>query len=152
MNNDFHIWENNRNILLKFLIHNSLEQLNKIPEGFNNNLLWNIGHVIVVQQRLVYGLANVPLNITDDLFQKYKPGTKPDIPEPQDTVELFKELLITPIEQTKKDFNSGKLDNYMPYTTSKGFHLANAADAITFNNYHEGMHLGTMISLLKFLN
>lgn len=151
MNNDFHIWENNRNIYLKFLIHNSLEELNKVPQGFNNNLLWNIGHVIVVQQRLVYGLANVPLNISDDLFQKYKPGTKPGIPEPEDTVELFKELLLKPIAQTKSDFESGKLDDYTPYTTSKGFHLANAGDAITFNNYHEALHLGTMISLLKFV-
>lgn len=151
MTNDFHIWENNRNIYLKFLIHNDLEQLNTIPKGFNNNLLWNIGHVIAVQQRLVYGLANQPLKISDDFFQKYKPGTKPTIPEPQDTVELFKELLIKPIEQTKSDLKSGKLNQYSPYTTSKGFHLASAEDAITFNNYHEAMHLGTMISLLKFV-
>ncbi|RAI90120.1 DinB family protein [Algoriphagus yeomjeoni] len=151
MNNDFHIWENNRKIYLKFLIHNSLEQLNEVPKGFNNNLLWNIGHVIVVQQRLVYGLANVPLNISDDIFQKYKPGTKPSIPESQDTIELFKELLIKPITQTKADFATGKLQQYTPYTTSKGFHLAKVEDAISFNNYHEAMHLGTMISLLKFI-
>lgn len=152
MTNDFQIWENNRSIYLKFLIHNSLEQLNTVPEGFNNNLLWNIGHVIVVQQRLVYGFANQPLNITDDLFQKFKPGTKPTIPEPKETVEVFKELLIKPLEQTKADFKSGKLNNYTPYTTSKGFHLANAGDAITFNNYHEALHLGTMISILKFIS
>ncbi|UZD24421.1 DinB family protein [Algoriphagus halophytocola] len=151
MNNDFHIWENNRNIYLKFLIHNSLEELNKVPKGFNNNLLWNIGHVIAVQQRLVYGLAHVPLKISDDLFQKYKPGTKPEIPEPEETVELFKELLIKTIAETKADFGSGKLDHYTPYTTSKGFHLSSAAEAITFNNYHEALHLGTMVSLLKFI-
>jgi hypothetical protein len=30
------------------------EQLNTIPEGYNNNLIWNIAHIIVVQQMLVY--------------------------------------------------------------------------------------------------
>jgi len=32
----------------------SLEQLNKIPEGFNNNLIWNIAHCVVTQQLLCY--------------------------------------------------------------------------------------------------
>lgn len=151
MNNTFQIWETNRSIYYKFLLHNTLEKLNKIPDGFNNNLLWNIGHVIVVQQRLVYGLSSMPMNISDELFQKYKPGTKPESDEPQETVELFKELLISPINQTITDFEAGKFLEYNEYTTSKGFHLASAADAITFNNYHEALHLGGMVSILKFL-
>ncbi|PZX56584.1 DinB family protein [Algoriphagus chordae] len=151
MNISFHIWKNNRAIYSKFLQHNTLEQLNKIPVGFNNNLIWNIGHVIVVQQRLVYGLSGLPMNVSDELFQKYKPGTKPETDVDQATVELFKELLMTPIEQTIADFESGKFQNYKEYTTSKGFHLGTAADAITFNNYHEALHLGTMTSILKFL-
>lgn len=152
MNTDFHIWKNNRSIYYKFLEHNSIEQLNKIPEGFNNNLIWNIGHVIVVQQRLVYGLCGLPMNVSNELFLKYKPGTKPEDDESKETVDLFKELLMSPIDQTIADFKSDKLQNYNEYTTSKGFHLASASDAITFNNYHEALHLGTMVSLLKFLN
>lgn len=152
MNTNFHIWKNNRSIYYKFLEHNSLERLNKIPTGFNNNLIWNIGHVIVVQQRLIYGLSGQPMNVTDELFQKYKPGTKPEDDEPQETVDQFKELLLSPIDQTISDFKSGRLKNYDEFTTSKGFHLASAADAIAFNNYHEALHLGTMVSLLKFLN
>lgn len=152
MNTSFHIWKNNRSICSKFLQHNSLEQLNKIPVGFNNNLIWNIGHMIVVQQRLVYGLSGLPMNISDELFYKYKPGTKPEIDEPAETVELFKELLIAPVDQTMTDFENGKFKDYTEYTTSKKFHLASAADAITFNNYHEALHLGAMVSILKFLS
>lgn len=152
MTTNFHIWKNNRSIYYKFLQHNSLEHLNKIPLGFNNNLIWNIGHVIVVQQRLVYGLSGLPMNISDELFQKYKPGTKPEVDEPKETVEMFKELLISPIDQTIADFETGKFKEYNEYTSSKGFHLASAADAITFNNYHEALHLGAMISILKFLS
>jgi len=152
MNTNFHIWKTNRSIYSKFLQHNSLEHLNKIPVGFNNNLIWNIGYVIAVQQRLVYGLSGLPMTISDEFFQKYKPGTKSETDEPAETVELFKELLIAPIDQTKADFDAGKLKEYNEYTTSKGFHLASAADAIAFNNYHEGLHLGTMVSILKFLS
>ncbi|MEB2781577.1 DinB family protein [Algoriphagus sp. C2-6-M1] len=152
MKTNFHIWKNNRAIYYKFLEHNSLDRLNKIPTGFNNNLIWNIGHVIVVQQRLVYGLSSLSLNLPDELFEKYKPGTRPESNEPQETVALFKELLISPIDQTIRDFESGKFATYNELTTSKGFRLTSAADAITFNNYHEALHLGCMVSLLKFLN
>tara|TARA_R110000823_G_scaffold261759_1_gene382483 strand:+ start:268 stop:726 length:459 start_codon:yes stop_codon:yes gene_type:complete len=151
MKTNFHIWQNNRNIYYKFLQHNSLEQLNKIPEGFNNNLIWNIGHVIVVQQRLVYANSGLPMNVSDDLFQAYKPGSKPEGDVPKETVDFFKELLISPIDQTIEDFENGRFTDYNEFTTSKGFHLASVEDAITFNNYHEALHLGTMVSLLKFL-
>ena len=152
MNTSFHIWKNNRSIYANFLHHNSLEKLNKIPSGFSNNLIWNIGHVIVVQQRLVYGLSSLPMNISDALFEKYKPGTKPEAAETEETIELFKDLLSSPIEQTIADYKAGKFTDYTELTTSKGFKLASASDAITFNNYHEALHLGTMVSLLKLLD
>ena len=37
----FKIWETSRNIYLKIIENYTLEQLNKIPEGFSNNLVWN---------------------------------------------------------------------------------------------------------------
>ena len=151
MNSTFNIWKTNRSIFLKYLSEYSLDQLNKVPAGFNNNLIWNIGHVIVVQQRLVYGLSGLPMNVSDELFQKYKPGTKPEMDEPQETVALFKELLMSSIDQTISDFESGKFITYSELTTSKGFHLANTSEAINYNNYHEGMHLGTMLGMVKFL-
>ncbi|MEP0711071.1 MAG: DinB family protein, partial [Algoriphagus sp.] len=86
MTTNFHIWKTNRTIYSKFLHHNSLAQLNKIPEGFNNNLIWNIGHVIVVQQRLVYALSGLPMAISDELFAAYKPGTKPEEQVSEETV------------------------------------------------------------------
>ncbi|PZX56074.1 DinB family protein [Algoriphagus ratkowskyi] len=152
MTNNFQLWKTNRAIYAKFLQHNTLEQLNMIPEGFNNNLIWNIGHVIAVQQRLVYGLSGLQMNITDELFQKYKPGTIPNHDEPVETVELFKELLSSTIDQTIADFEAGEFNDYTEYTTSKGFHLSSAEDAIAFNNYHEALHLGTMVSILKFIH
>ncbi|WP_225318044.1 DinB family protein [Flavobacterium luteum] len=77
MESTFKIWSTNRNLYLNFINTYSLEQLNKIPDGFSNNLIWNIGHVIVVQQGLVYKFSGLPMNVSDDLFDKYKNGSKP---------------------------------------------------------------------------
>ena len=49
MNWTFDICLKNRKLLEAFLDNFTLEQLNKIPEGFNNNIIWNIAHTIVTQ-------------------------------------------------------------------------------------------------------
>ncbi len=48
MHEAFNITMQNRKVLEGYLQNYSLEQLNKVPQGFNNNLIWNIGHIIVV--------------------------------------------------------------------------------------------------------
>jgi hypothetical protein len=48
----------------------TLEQLNKIPEGYNN-LIWNIAHIVVVQQMLVYKYLDTMM-ISDEMVDKYK--------------------------------------------------------------------------------
>ena len=63
----FKILETSRNIYLKFLEGYTLEQLNKIPEGFSNNLIWNIGHIVVSQQGLIYRLSGLPVNVTKNI-------------------------------------------------------------------------------------
>jgi hypothetical protein len=61
------ITRTSRNILSQMA--GTLEQLNKIPEGYNNNLIWNIAHVVVVQQMLVYKYLN-SMMISDEMVEK----------------------------------------------------------------------------------
>ena len=147
----FRIWETSRSIYLKFLDNYSLEQLNTIPEGMSNNLIWNMGHVIVSQQKLVYALSGLPMHISDSLFEKYQNGSRPDGKTTQAEVDEIKKLLLEMVEKTKADFKAGIFKEYHPYQTKTGFYLGNLNEAIEFNNYHEGIHLGIMMSIKKFL-
>lgn len=147
----FKTWTTSRNLYLKFLENYTLEQLNTIPEGFNNNLIWNIGHIIVAQQRLIYSASGLPMYIPDELLDVYKPGTKPTAITSQKEVDELKILLISLVEKAKVDFAEGKFVSYKEYTTATGFHLASIEDAIEFNNFHEGLHLGYMMSMRKFV-
>jgi hypothetical protein len=147
----FKTWATNRKIYLSFLEGYSLEQLNKIPEGFNNNLVWNLGHIVVVQQLLVYRGSNQPMAVSMEMVNKYKPGSKPTEPVTQEEVNQIKELMESLVAKTEEDYKNGIFTTYNEFTTSTGFHLASVQDALEFNNYHEGMHLGYMMSMRKFI-
>ena len=147
----FKIWETSRNIYLKFFDNYSLEQLNTIPAGMSNNLIWNLGHVVVSQQKLVYALSGLPMHIPDSLFEKYQNGSRPDGKTTQAEVDEIKKLLSEMVEKTKTDFEAGVFKEYHPYQTKTGFHLGTWKEAMEFNNYHEGIHLGIMMSIKKHI-
>lgn len=151
METSFNINQTSRMVLLNFLENHSLEQLNAIPEGFSNNLIWNIGHCIVVQQMLVYKLSDLPMMIYDEMVEKYKRGSKPEHSVSQIEVNEMKALLFSTSEKTKKDFSEKLFQNYNEFTSMSGFTMKSATDAIEFNNYHEALHLGIMMQIRKFI-
>ena len=147
----FRIWQTSRGLYQNFLDSYSLEQLNTIPVGMSNNLIWNIGHVIVSQQKLVYALSGLPMHIPDSLFEKYQNGSRPDGKTTQAEVDEIKKLLSEMVEKTKADLEAGDFKQLHPYQTKTGFNLGTWKEAMEFNNYHEGIHLGIMMSIKKHI-
>ena len=39
----------------------SIEQLNHIPDGFNNNIIWNLAHIVATQQNICYKRAGLDI-------------------------------------------------------------------------------------------
>lgn len=151
MSSVFKVQKTIREILLKVLEGHSLEQLNKIPEGYKNNLIWNVAHCISSQQVLVYKLSGLPTLVSDDFIDRYKKGTKPEGDVSQAEADEIKALLFATFEQTEKDYTNNVFTNYTPYTTSMGFDLTNVQDALDFVNYHEGIHTGIIMGIRKFV-
>lgn len=147
----FRIWETSRGLYKNFLDSYSLEQLNTIPAGMSNNLIWNIGHIIVSQQKLIYALSGLPMHIPDSLFEKYQNGSFPDGKTTQAEVDEIKKLLLEMVEKTKADFEAGIFKEFHPYQTKTGFYLGTWKEAVEFNNYHEGIHLGIVLSIKKYI-
>ena len=144
-------WKTGRNIYLDFFDKYTLEQMNVVPDKFSNNIIWNIGHIIAAQQSLVYKTSNLPINIPEDFFDRYKPGTKPMGNVSQNEAEEIKFLLISMINRTETDLANGKFVSFTERNTITGFHLGNLQDALVFNNYHEGIHMGYIKSIGRFV-
>jgi hypothetical protein len=151
MNSVFDVQKTIREILLKVLDNHSLEQLNKIPDGFSNNLIWNIAHCVSAQQSLVYKLSGIPSKVSEEFIAKYRKGTKPEGDISQAEVDEIRTLLSETFHQAEKDYSDKIFLNYKEYTTSMGFTLRNVEDALSFNNYHEGTHTGIIMSIRKFV-
>lgn len=151
MEKTFDITATSRNTLSQFLKGYSLEQLNKIPEGYSNNLIWNIGHIVVVQQMLVYKLSGLPMMISEEMVGKYMKGTKPEEDATQADVDEIQGLLFETINQTKTDLGNKIFRDFQEFTTMTGFAIKTAEDAISFNVYHEAVHTGVMMGIRKFV-
>ena len=147
----FDIAIKNRKLLESFIENHSLEELNKVPEGFNNNIIWNIAHTIVTQQLLVYKLSGLPMLLSEDMVAAYRKGTKTERDLSQGEVNHVKGLLLSTIEKTKNDYNNKFFQSYTEYTVSTKSTLSNVEEAIDFNNFHEGIHLGYILALRKSL-
>lgn len=146
----FQVLNNTRAIFSKIIDSNSLEDLNKIPKGFNNNIIWNIGHVIVTGQLLAYKLSGLQPMVSGEMIDKYKKDSKPTEAIAQDEVNEIKALLHSTLEKTKEDYTKGAFENYNAYTVSTtGNTLSNIDEALQFILIHEGLHYGYVLALLK---
>jgi len=141
-----------RKLFITLMNSLSIEKLNEIPEGFNNNIIWNFGHVIVSQQILCYKLANQPLKIDAAYVAKYSKGTKPDSLIDAEELAFLKQQAVFLIDELIADVQAGTLDNYNTYLTSFGVVLNEIEDAIKYVTMHEGLHLGYAMALKRIVN
>ena len=130
----------------------SESQANSIPEGFNNNILWNLGHVYLVQEKFAFGFIPEPMNIPDNFEDLFGRGSKPSEwkVQPPSLAELLKLLE----DQTGRI--KGSLENRLaeavpnPFIMPSGLTLKAIGEFLAFSMYHEGMHVQTIKMLNKF--
>lgn len=151
MIDQFSLIKQTRSNFLKLIEPLSVEELNKIPDGFNNNLAWNLGHIVASQQILCYVLSGALPKIEQEFIDKYKKGTKPESLIGNDEIQQLKTRSLTLIDELEKDLNTPLFDNFKSYTTSYGFELKNIQDAINFFSVHDAMHFGVSLSIKKLI-
>jgi hypothetical protein len=145
----FDITEKLNAIYHGILTGTSRENLLFVPKGFSNNIFWNIGHVLVTQQALVYSLSKVPPRIDEALIRKYSKGTFPEENVSDAEIQTVAAGLLATPGWTQEDYNNGIFTEFIPYSTSANVSLNTVEDAIAFNIFHMGLHLGTIKAIQK---
>lgn len=140
-----------RQLMLTIIENLSNEQLNKIPTGFKNNIAWNVAHLLVTQQLLCYKLSGLDCLVSNKMIENFQKGSAPNyIVSEKEFDTIKKQFLQFPV-QLNKDYEKGIFKNYTEYSTSVNITLSSIEDGIDFNLYHEGIHLGVILQLLKFV-
>ena len=147
----FDVLRISRELILKELEGLTLDQIHETPEGFKNNIAWNVAHVVATQQVLHYKMSGLNCLCPDDLIDDYKKGTSPTKTFTEEEFEEVKELLMGLPDTLEEDFEAGIFENYDEYPTSTGFVLASIETAIAFNNFHEGIHYGIIRAIKKLV-
>jgi len=151
MKKQFEIHLATRKNILKTIENLSEEQLNKIPEGFSNNIMWNAAHVLVTQQLLCYKMAGLEMSLDETVIDLFKKGSDASYEVCQDEADIIKEELLTLAAKMEEDYNAGLFKSYETYPTSYNVELTSIEDAIQFNNIHEALHFGYIMALKKAL-
>jgi len=151
MKTQFEILIKSRELVLQVIDDLSIEQLHAIPKGFKNNIAWNVTHLVVTQQLLHYRLSGTNCLIPEDLIVDFRKGTSPSRKFNDEEFDEIKELLIALPETLIEDYEADIFHDYNEYETSTGFVLDSLETAISFNNFHEGMHLGIIRSIKKLV-
>jgi len=129
----------------------STEQLHFIPDGYNNNLIWHIGHMFVSEQILCYSRSNTPLVIPESYLPLYRKGSSPrEWTAKANINELIHYMHITS-EALESDYINKRFGTFNEYPTSSGIVLKSIEDAIIYSYGHENLHYGNIISMLKLI-
>ncbi|OAS22723.1 DinB family protein [Paenibacillus oryzisoli] len=129
----------------------SEDTLDDMPEGFNNNIRWNLGHIIFVQEKFAFHFIGEPLQIPENFERLFAKGTRP-ADWAEEELPSLETLLALLVEQPQRiqSILHGRLDESVakPFTTGNGLLLTTIGELLNYTLYHEGMHFN-MISLLK---
>ncbi|NET74148.1 MAG: DinB family protein, partial [Sphaerospermopsis sp. SIO1G2] len=93
-----------RKLTLAVVQNLSHDQWFTIPTGFDNNIAWNVGHIITVQQSLIYRLSGLQTHTSKPFAKLFNPGTSPaDWATNPDPAEL-QALLLSTSEAWQADY------------------------------------------------
>lgn len=143
--------KNTRIFILELVKDLSIEQLNKIPTGFNNNIIWNIAHLTAAQQNMCYVRSGLAITVKDEYFSPFLSGTKPDKFIEKQKINSIFDALLNSMDRLATDYSSGAFLKFDPWDKRYGMKLNSIEDAINFIPFHEGMHIGYIMALKKLV-
>jgi hypothetical protein len=151
MQEEFDIIDKEQQNFITMLDSLSLEQINKVPQGFNNNLVWNFAHVVVSLQGICYGRQGLKLQLDENFVNMYKGGTKPEKAVDAEQYATIKIYALEGLNKLRADYKAGVFAAFKPFTTMSGFTVSTAEYAIKYVAYHHAIHTGYAMAIKKLV-
>ncbi len=138
--------ETYRSEILGILEEVTEEEAEMIPEGFNNNIRWNMGHIYLDQFLWLQAITKEKVDVPEQFNMWFGYGTSPsDFDYDTPSFEELKILLKKQPAQIKERYGD-RLEKEYP-SIDMGMHTIEQVLIRTI--FHEGMHLQTILDLKK---
>jgi len=127
----------------------STEQLNEIPAGCNNNIAWQLGHLVVSSEILCYHRTSAAPNKEIALAEKYRNGSKPESFIEQAEINSLLQRLLSSYDAILEDNAKGIFKNITPYATHTfGVEMTTIEEVFSVCSHHDVLHAG-QISIME---
>lgn len=154
MEETFKFIKDARNAFINLIDGLTIEQLNEVPQGFNNNIIWNFGHIVVSTPMLCYVRTGIWEDASRIQFvDSYKKGTKPAAFVMLEEVFALKELALSSIQQLEEDYNNGVFNKITPFdTVTFGVMIDNIEELLVTTAGHDNTHFGYAAAQRRLVN
>ncbi|MFC5467460.1 DinB family protein [Cohnella suwonensis] len=150
---------------LEFARSQTLKQLegvaeddaDRVPQLFRNSIRWNAGHIYVVTERFAFQYIGLSLQLPEGFKERFERDTSPltvspDVPGSVPTLRELESLLKDQPARIAAALGARLNEPLaLPFTTSAGLLLETPAQCLSFNLYHEGMHVNAIKNYKRLL-
>lgn len=146
----FGLFERTRKSILGYTAELTPEQRSIVPVGFNNNIHWQLGHVIFIADAIVFGFAGKNAQVPAEYRTFFGPGTKPadwttEAPAWEELLDLF-----TKQTQMFRETFAGHTNE--PVANKDNFAKADTiGDLLELNTMHESSHSGMINAMSRLV-
>ncbi|PKR77108.1 hypothetical protein CEY16_10195 [Halalkalibacillus sediminis] len=143
--NQWNIW---REYVIELVEEVPEHKIDVIPEGFNNNIRWNMGHLLVGWDDVVTKTLEQQRRLPEEYHLMFGDGSSPS--DWKETPPSYKEL-VSHLKDQPKEFSlliEGNLNAPLKHSF---FQMNSLGEMCQFLTAHESLHLGTMNSIRKII-
>jgi hypothetical protein len=125
------------------------EEIAKIqPEGFNNNILWHVGHVLLTAEYFMFGYPEKSNHLPMNYIELFNRGTSPadwkgEVPALSDLTFQLKDQIVR-IKEIPAERLQEKLEKQI-------FDFTTFGELVNFAVFHETYHLGQMHAMKRVI-
>lgn len=131
----------------------SEEMADQMPPGFRNNIRWNLGHVYVINEKVLFGLTNSQPHLPPNYDEMFKNGTSPaDWTTTPPSLNELKFLLREQSARIQATF-TGRMDEISatPFRLGTFTTMETIGEIICFSLFHNGIHVEKIRTIRRLL-
>lgn len=139
-----------RAILLSDTAQLTTQQVNHIPPGFNNNIIWNMGHLLVISEDILYGSIEAKRPLHEFEIIGFKRGTKPGKDINDKTITSIRESLAATAPSFRKLMDQAS-SAHPELQYDKVIRSIVSKVSLGFLIFHERMHVEVINDIMPHL-